>query len=559
MARDFSGSSQYLRRDAEIVQWNTPHSYLPHTLVGWFRSDSATARQVLVSVGHNTNGYSSIQIRGDVSGDPIEAGRASSTGAYNSAQSTSGYSTGTWHHAAAVFAADNDRTIYLDGGSSANSTSTTGTIPPANEHILIGARIFNSDAGLYLDGRAAEVAVYNVTLTAEEINALAKGVSPLRIRPQNIIFYVPIYGVGSPEPSVVGDHPFTLNGTPTQADHAPVQQLIVPRLWVPSTAAAADDRTLTAESGSFTLTGQAATLDIRTFPQEGGHTTTGQDGALNTTLTAGTGAFTLTGQDVGLLKSESITAETGSFTVSGQDSDLVINLVAGEQAHTTTGQDGVLNTSLTAGTGSFVLTGQDVTLEISGQQTLNAEAGSFILTGQDASLQIHLTAAKDDHVVTGEDGVLDTTILAGTGSFVLTGQDIDLVVPQSQTLTAETGEFFVTGQEVILIATSDFEDTGAGAGRYQRADEEYWEDREKHLEYLRKAHERIEKAEKTLVVPKQAKDAKIDISVTIEGIERDLSALRTDRARIVDLIETVDILARRLEDDVIIVLLLADI
>lgn len=63
--------------------------------------------------------------------------------------------------------------------------------------------------------------------------------------------------------------------------------------------------TLTAESGSFTLTGNDVNLLV------------------GRTLTADAGTFTLTGQDVNLLVGRVLTAETGQFTLTGNDANLV--------------------------------------------------------------------------------------------------------------------------------------------------------------------------------------------------------------------------------------------
>ena len=38
----------------------------------------------------------------------------------------------------------------------------------------------------------AEVGVWNVALTAAEIASLAKGMTPDKIRPQNLVFYAPL-------------------------------------------------------------------------------------------------------------------------------------------------------------------------------------------------------------------------------------------------------------------------------------------------------------------------------------------------------------------------------
>lgn len=116
--------------------------------------------------------------------------------------------------------------------------------------------------------------------------------------------------------------------------------------------AAAGSYTLTADAGSFTLSGQDATLSKSRI------------------LTADAGAFTLTGQDATLARNRFLTADAGSFTLTGQDATLTY-AAAGSY-------------TLVADAGSFTLSGQDATLLKT--RILTADAGSFTLSGQSATL-----------------------------------------------------------------------------------------------------------------------------------------------------------------------------
>lgn len=42
------------------------------------------------------------------------------------------------------------------------------------------------------NGQFAEIGVWNVELTSDEINSLAKGFKPSRVRPQSLVYYVPL-------------------------------------------------------------------------------------------------------------------------------------------------------------------------------------------------------------------------------------------------------------------------------------------------------------------------------------------------------------------------------
>jgi len=54
--------------------------------------------------------------------------------------------------------------------------------------MLVGTRLFGGAPGAYANGDIAEVGVWNVTLTAEEIAGLAKGFRCRMIRPQSLRF-----------------------------------------------------------------------------------------------------------------------------------------------------------------------------------------------------------------------------------------------------------------------------------------------------------------------------------------------------------------------------------
>jgi hypothetical protein len=43
-----------------------------------------------------------------------------------------------------------------------------------------------------LDGRTAEVGIWNVALSATELSSLAKGMTCDKVRPQSLVFYAPL-------------------------------------------------------------------------------------------------------------------------------------------------------------------------------------------------------------------------------------------------------------------------------------------------------------------------------------------------------------------------------
>ena len=81
----------------------------------------------------------------------------------------------------------------MDGGNAVTSTTTIGAYSTFTE-MGIGAQQ-SSAASAYENfwaGDLAEVGVWNVALTADEIASLGKGVSCDQVRPQSLVFYAPL-------------------------------------------------------------------------------------------------------------------------------------------------------------------------------------------------------------------------------------------------------------------------------------------------------------------------------------------------------------------------------
>lgn len=109
----------------------------------------------------------------------------------------------------------------------------------------------------------------------------------------------------------------------------------------------------------------------------------------NYPMTADTGTFTLTGQTANLLKGSRLTAELGTFSLTGIAANFMkgFGMVASAGTYTLTGINAGLLTArkLTADAGSYVLTGIAVAFQRG--YGIVASAGSYILTGINAILR----------------------------------------------------------------------------------------------------------------------------------------------------------------------------
>lgn len=182
---------------------------------------------------------------------------------------------------------------------------------------------------------------------------------------------------------------------------------------------------LTANAGSFALSGQSANL------------------LLGRKLTGGTGALSLSGQAANLLVGRKLIGAAGAYTLGGQAATLKMGrkLSGAAGAFTLGGQAAGLKMGrkLSAGAGAFVLNGQNASLTYTpvGAYVLSAAAGSFAATGQDAGLKV------------------GRKLTAGAGVFTVNGQDATIVHTTlgAYVITAEPGAFTVTGQAANLRYT----------------------------------------------------------------------------------------------------------
>lgn len=215
MARSFNGSSDY----AEVA--TSPVSGMPLTISAWFNTPLISAQGQIVSVNLGLEADFAMLIR---SSGGIRARQTEASGAQDSSTSGSIVVVDTWNHGVAVFSSTTSRTVYLN-----NVAGTVGTVSVATStptKVLIGARYSAGVKAEFFNGKIAEVGIWNVALTAAEIAILSLGVSPLFIRPQNLVSYVPLIGRTSPEIDYKGTG-LTLTGTAT-ADHPRVYQAVPP-------------------------------------------------------------------------------------------------------------------------------------------------------------------------------------------------------------------------------------------------------------------------------------------------------------------------------------------
>jgi hypothetical protein len=184
-ARNFNGTT-----DLMSAASTPPVTGVPATMCGFFRVASVAAVRTILAVGHGANAdYMSVYTR---TNSTLRADTGDGTN-FASPTTVATVSLNTWHHACAVFAANNDRSIYLDGGNKVSETATTVTLSTLDRS-RIGVSYIDTSP---FSGDLAEVAFWNAALTDAEVASLAKGFSPTMVRPMSLRSYYPLSGRGT--------------------------------------------------------------------------------------------------------------------------------------------------------------------------------------------------------------------------------------------------------------------------------------------------------------------------------------------------------------------------
>lgn len=223
VARDFDGSNDVLTT-ADLAALRPS---LPVTIAAWVWPDTLTAGMSVFSNNKSTTQHRGVWFGVSAGTGVLEANYGDNTGSSSadrrSVVSTGTIATGSWQHIATRVRGAADMDLNIAGADAgATFSGTGGGVAYAGG---IGTMIGRSN--VFWNGKIAEVGFWNVSLSAAELLALAKGVSPRRIRPDALLGYWPVYGQASPEAEIGGGG---YNATVTEAtlfDHAPVGPYLV--------------------------------------------------------------------------------------------------------------------------------------------------------------------------------------------------------------------------------------------------------------------------------------------------------------------------------------------
>jgi hypothetical protein len=204
-ARTFDdASSQYLETDS------TPVTSQPFTMACWFNSDDAATLYGLMFVGNKASNVEQwvLYASGTTGGDPVIFAARSIAGGIDDAQTTTGYTAGTWHHACGVEIGAASRAVYIDGGS--KGTDVANNTPLGADRFSVG-RYGDLSPSNYMSGSIFWPAIWDAALDDDEVAALAEGIMPCLVRPESLVTWI----YDENDWDYLGGYDLTATNTPT--------------------------------------------------------------------------------------------------------------------------------------------------------------------------------------------------------------------------------------------------------------------------------------------------------------------------------------------------------
>lgn len=220
MSRLFNGSTDYLESNpttAVVTDY-------PFTVSAWVKMTAigATGTIFALSDKDTTNPNGVYQARLGVISNGL-AFLSAGDGVGSTTTSVGTLSAGTWYSVIGVWTSATDRTIYADG-SSANGT-TSRVLSGLDDTTLGRTRYNDTSFSQPLNGRIAQVAVWNTALGSTDRAMLQNAANPLTVAYSSLVAYWPLTANVSPETSLVGTCNMTVNGATYSSDDPVVSRI----------------------------------------------------------------------------------------------------------------------------------------------------------------------------------------------------------------------------------------------------------------------------------------------------------------------------------------------
>lgn len=167
---------------------DTPVTAAPLTMACHYRI-TASHNGTLMSIVDASVGDHLFALRNDT--DPSAILAQARAGDSAIATTTNTVANGVWAHAAAIFYSATLRRSFLNADDANNGENTDSVTPAGIDSIGVGALV-DVSPGFYFGGDIEDPAVWNVALLPGELQELRFGKSPKLVRPQNLVWHLPL-------------------------------------------------------------------------------------------------------------------------------------------------------------------------------------------------------------------------------------------------------------------------------------------------------------------------------------------------------------------------------
>jgi len=214
MSRGYSGTT-----DKSIVD-SSPISGDTFTFSSWVAYDTNNnAGQVCVALTNQTTNQNQAFLNCSFDFSSTVNFSIRRSGTYYHAYTTNSLTAnGGWNHLAGVMVGVSERYSYLNGDVANKGTNTTTITSLAGlfNRTNVGSLYPVTTNQQTTQGRVAHPAIWNAALTDAEIVMLSQGVSPLLVRPESLVFYVPYLGRDTSDIDIEGGVVLTNTGTTSE-------------------------------------------------------------------------------------------------------------------------------------------------------------------------------------------------------------------------------------------------------------------------------------------------------------------------------------------------------
>jgi len=185
---DSSKDYYYYKEDPVPFSDLGTSTIFPLTMSGWCNPVAINDHDAIMSIGNDEGTYAvaSLNLRSTGYATAEVLSRTSNALATSASQ----YSADEWQHFCAVFTSSTSRIVYIDGVAGTEVTTSANVNGNNAKRLSIGeyATTWNRE----LNGHLADLALWNVALSASEVAILAKAYTAIQVRPESLVSYYPL-------------------------------------------------------------------------------------------------------------------------------------------------------------------------------------------------------------------------------------------------------------------------------------------------------------------------------------------------------------------------------